>query len=193
MQLFGTAFALGFAVAVIYMLAAGLTQLTRALLGAWREVVDFVVFVAWLVGAILLVRVLRREMFRSSRRWTVAFGLAAGLHAAALFPVTVIAMRMPDPVIVLLLIIGLPFTAVFFLIFTLAVSLFSPRVTVNDGTLCPGCEYCLIGNTTMICPECGRPFTFEQLGTTGAAFRARGAAGPASAPAIDPAREASPS
>lgn len=42
---------------------------------------------------------------------------------------------------------------------------------VQDGTCCPGCAYNLIGNQSMVCPECGRPFTFEELGTTEAAFR----------------------
>jgi hypothetical protein len=32
------------------------------------------------------------------------------------------------------------------------------------GPLCPSCGYCLLGLTEHICPECGRPFTFEELG-----------------------------
>lgn len=31
---------------------------------------------------------------------------------------------------------------------------------------CPQCEYFLFGLTQPRCPECGRPFTFEELGTT---------------------------
>lgn len=38
---------------------------------------------------------------------------------------------------------------------------------IQDGTLCPGCAYCLIGNTSSICPECGRPFTLAELKTAG--------------------------
>ena len=45
------------------------------------------------------------------------------------------------------------------------------RVVVQDGTLCPGCGYSLIGNESMICPECGRGFTFEELETTEEEFR----------------------
>lgn len=39
-------------------------------------------------------------------------------------------------------------------------------VILQDGTLCPGCAYSLIGNTSMICPECGRAFTLDELGAT---------------------------
>jgi hypothetical protein len=46
------------------------------------------------------------------------------------------------------------------------------RVVIQDGTLCPGCGYSLIGNTSMVCPECGRGFTFAKLGTTEQRFRA---------------------
>jgi hypothetical protein len=46
-----------------------------------------------------------------------------------------------------------------------------PRYARQDGTLCPQCAYCLIGNESMICPECGRPFTFDELDTTEAEFR----------------------
>ncbi len=31
---------------------------------------------------------------------------------------------------------------------------------------CPGCDYYLYGLTEQRCPECGRPFTFEELGAT---------------------------
>ena len=34
---------------------------------------------------------------------------------------------------------------------------------IQDGTLCPACGYCLIGNTSMVCSECGRPFSFAEL------------------------------
>lgn len=41
-----------------------------------------------------------------------------------------------------------------------------PSVVIQDGTLCPECGYLLIGNVSMQCPECGRAFTLEELGTT---------------------------
>lgn len=31
---------------------------------------------------------------------------------------------------------------------------------------CPGCDYYLYGLTEQRCPECGRPFTFDELGAT---------------------------
>jgi hypothetical protein len=47
------------------------------------------------------------------------------------------------------------------------------ELIVQGGTSCPGCGYSLIGNTTMICPECGRGFTFDELATTEEEFRRR--------------------
>jgi hypothetical protein len=37
-------------------------------------------------------------------------------------------------------------------------------VKVKLGPYCPECGYCLIGSPRQICSECGRPFTFEELG-----------------------------
>jgi len=48
-----------------------------------------------------------------------------------------------------------------------------PKFVLQDGTLCPGCGYCLIGVTDKRCPECGRPFTYEELETTEAELFAR--------------------
>lgn len=38
------------------------------------------------------------------------------------------------------------------------------RVLIQDGLTCPNCQYCLRGNTTGICPECGHAYTLEELG-----------------------------
>ncbi|MCB9867337.1 MAG: hypothetical protein H6816_11980 [Phycisphaerales bacterium] len=46
-------------------------------------------------------------------------------------------------------------------------------VCLQDGTLCPNCAYSLIGNESMVCPECGRGFTFDDLATTAEDFRGR--------------------
>ncbi len=40
------------------------------------------------------------------------------------------------------------------------------KLKILDGTCCPSCGYNLVGNTTSICSECGRPFTLEELEIT---------------------------
>jgi hypothetical protein len=46
------------------------------------------------------------------------------------------------------------------------------RYLILSGRLrCPKCDYDLRGNASMICPECGRTFTYEELGTTETEFR----------------------
>ena len=40
------------------------------------------------------------------------------------------------------------------------------RATITVGPHCPGCGYYLYGLTEQVCPECGRPFTLEELGIT---------------------------
>jgi len=35
---------------------------------------------------------------------------------------------------------------------------------LTSGPHCPGCNYCLIGAPSDVCPECGRAFTFHELG-----------------------------
>lgn len=39
-------------------------------------------------------------------------------------------------------------------------------IVQQDGTLCPNCAYLLVGCAGRICPECGREFTYQELGTT---------------------------
>jgi len=48
-------------------------------------------------------------------------------------------------------------------------------VLIQDGTICPRCGYSLVGNQSMICPECCRTFAYVELGTTAAEFRRRSA------------------
>lgn len=40
------------------------------------------------------------------------------------------------------------------------------KLQILDGTSCPGCGYNLVGNTTSVCSECGRPFTVDELEIT---------------------------
>ena len=37
-------------------------------------------------------------------------------------------------------------------------------IVPQDGTLCPNCAYSLAGCTGQMCPECGREFTYQELG-----------------------------
>ena len=37
---------------------------------------------------------------------------------------------------------------------------------LSDNVVCPGCDYNLYGLTEQRCPECGRGFTFEELGVS---------------------------
>lgn len=44
---------------------------------------------------------------------------------------------------------------------------FRGPIVKQDGTLCPNCAYSLLGCAERhVCPECGREFTFQELGTT---------------------------
>ena len=53
---------------------------------------------------------------------------------------------------------------------------FGPLVR-QDGTMCPRCGYSLIGSVDQTCSECGREFTFQELGTTREALYAKGLSG----------------
>ena len=46
-------------------------------------------------------------------------------------------------------------------------------VSVQDGTLCPGCGYSLLGASEAKCTECGREFRYQELGTTEEGFYLR--------------------
>ena len=51
--------------------------------------------------------------------------------------------------------------------------MFYGPVVVQDGTLCPACGYSLLGTANRVCSECGREFTFKELGTTREDFETR--------------------
>jgi hypothetical protein len=40
------------------------------------------------------------------------------------------------------------------------------RIEIRSGIFCPDCNYCLAGAEEMRCSECGRVFTYEELGVT---------------------------
>ena len=48
------------------------------------------------------------------------------------------------------------------------------HVELPVDPLCSHCGYDLRGNVSMVCPECGRQFTFAELGVTAEAFRELG-------------------
>lgn len=60
----------------------------------------------------------------------------------------------------------LPLSGGLFVLLWLASRTSRGKLLVTDNTHCPNCEYNLIGNTTYICPECGEPFTLEELEIT---------------------------
>jgi len=37
------------------------------------------------------------------------------------------------------------------------------KLLITHKSHCPNCAYNLIGNTSGVCPECGRAFTLEEL------------------------------
>ena len=41
------------------------------------------------------------------------------------------------------------------------------EILLQDGHTCPQCTYNLTGNISMVCPECGNPFTWDELSTPG--------------------------
>ena len=49
----------------------------------------------------------------------------------------------------------------------------SGPIVVQDGTLCPDCGYSLVGCTREVCPECGRPFSYQEMGTSKEEMRRR--------------------
>jgi hypothetical protein len=59
-----------------------------------------------------------------------------------------------------------PLSLVGSLVAWLVCRLVKGRVVIQDGTLCPKCGYSLAGNISRICPECGREYTYQELGTT---------------------------
>ncbi len=64
------------------------------------------------------------------------------------------------------------------------------RVLIQDGSTCPRCGYWLRGNTSRICPECGRGFSFAELGTTREEFLQEPSA--STTPQDDPAEATEP-
>jgi len=71
------------------------------------------------------------------------------------------------------ILVAMPCVVLVCVLVWLLVRLTLPKFVMQDGTLCPGCAYCLIGVTEMRCPECGREFTYDEIETTAKQFRER--------------------
>lgn len=118
-----------------------------------------------------------RFQIREARRaLTAGFWFGAGLNAPALIflalQITVREYAAAGSTVGIALGVSLGVAAVC-VVAWLWVRRWNEVVLLQDGTLCPHCGYSLIGNTTMLCPECGRDFTFRELGTTEEEFRGR--------------------
>ncbi len=55
----------------------------------------------------------------------------------------------------------------------LIIRLTLPKFVLQDGSLCPQCAHCILGVQSMRCPECGSPFTYDDLETTQEEFNTR--------------------
>lgn len=105
-----------------------------------------------------------QSMVRTFRR-ALASGIACGCGAISL--ALVFSLGNPDPNHWLLMLKYGVYLCAFFglsnVVLMLAYNRLRQPLPIQNGTLCPGCAYSLIGNVSMICPECGRPFNFAEL------------------------------
>jgi hypothetical protein len=141
-------------------------------------VLSAIVLIVFVLAPFTLVSCYKPHVSGGSRPVVVGFAYGLGLYSAPMLGI--VFEHTSDPPNLYMVGLYLRVFGVIVLISALVTSVagavvrrLPPRVVVQDGALCPGCAYCLIGNESMVCPECGRPFTFEELGTTEEAFRAR--------------------
>ncbi len=128
---------------------------------------------------VLVVSVLPLCLLWGFRRMirTVARTLISGLGCAAgvLSPLVVLSLGNPDTNHWRGVYLALGVTPLFLctanLILVWVFRCISEPVIMQDGTRCPQCAYRLIGNVSMRCPECGREYTYQELGTTAERFR----------------------
>ena len=111
----------------------------------------------------LMLWFLQPQVRTKRRAWIV--GAACGLGAVS--PVSLLSIGNPDVrhwvgVAIATVACVLFYSLSCMLLLILYNKLRSPP-PLQDGTLCPACGYSLIGNTSMICPECGRAFTYQEL------------------------------
>ncbi|MCG3137091.1 MAG: hypothetical protein HJJLKODD_00933 [Phycisphaerae bacterium] len=112
------------------------------------------------------------------RDWCSAYLLGIGIGTAYLVPALllfllqiVIEMKLAWLLVLLIAIAviaqipGVIASGVWYVVYRLG----PPRI-IQDGTRCPGCGYSLVGNQSMVCPECGRAYTFTELGVTAEKF-----------------------
>ncbi len=156
----------GWLTAMAFVLGLALNLLMLRLLGGLGRTAPYFALVAWLsltIGPVALLLPLFDQRFAGQVLYMAAAAVGGVL---ALFAVTGVPTDAPRVVgggihlFLALWLVGLLAAAV-----GLVVSQACYRLVVQDGTLCPGCGYKLIGLTSHVCPECGRPFTYEELGT----------------------------
>lgn len=121
-------------------------------------------------------------VFLIRRRWAIALVVVSSLNAAiplvtgvtyaVVHATRVDQWGMADNLILTFGLLWLPCTAISILVYVVLRWVY-PTVT---GAFCPGCGYSLIGLHEKTCPECGRPFTVEELHITEADLQAEAAA-----------------
>jgi hypothetical protein len=114
---------------------------------------------------LIIVYTRRRIPWRSALLWMAleTFGCACFFEATLeMVCLNSIAFRNGDPdfLITVLTLAGLSFVCGTILLYFLQ----RKPLPAKPGPYCPQCAYCLVGTPRMVCPECGRGFTLEELG-----------------------------
>jgi hypothetical protein len=148
-------------------------------MGNWIPFPFFIAFMVLLVGYSCFL--LAFPVWHWSRIRDAAHCFAWGAFVAfgAFTCITVVeaytSPRVPVGDVIQVYLIGMPATGLVYCILW-RTTVFCQRtvhqrvVVRQDGTLCPKCAYSLIGNESTVCPECGTPYTFGDLGVTAEEF-----------------------
>lgn len=132
----------------------------------FRDTPAIIVLLSLAVLTSMIVRLIK-DCHHAEHWWIAALsgaylGLVIYLSVAFLTPLRVTVYGWDIDLIVC----GCVFTLVYGGVYILAwqvLRIFWGPLVVQNGTLCPYCGYCLIGLAENVCPECGRPFSVEEL------------------------------